>query len=83
MITNWSFRFHDVLDADMLHRSLEELISKGKNWAKLGGRFRLNVSEIEDNSKGGYICLLTVLDFDLHITEAWKTRASRTSRIWP
>lgn len=47
MITNWSFRFHDVLDADMLHRSLEELISKGDNWAKLGGRFRLNVSKIE------------------------------------
>lgn len=47
MITNWSFRFHDVLDAGMLHRSLEELISKGENWAKLGGRFRLNVSKLE------------------------------------
>lgn len=47
MITNWSFRFQDVLDADMLHRSLEELISKGENWAKLGGRFRLNVSETQ------------------------------------
>lgn len=47
MITNWSFRFSDVLDADMLRRSLEELISKGENWAKLGGRFRLNVSKIE------------------------------------
>lgn len=44
MITNWSFRFPDVLDADKLHRSLEELISKGENWAKLGSRFRFNVS---------------------------------------
>lgn len=48
MITNWSFRFHDVLDADLLHRSLEDLISKGENWAKLGGRFRRDVSENED-----------------------------------
>lgn len=46
MITNWSFRFHDVLDADMLHQSLVELISNGENWGKLGGRFRLNVCKI-------------------------------------
>lgn len=44
MVNVWSFRFHDVLDPDMLHQSLEELISTGENWRKLGGRFRRNVS---------------------------------------
>lgn len=44
-ITNWSFRFHDVLDADLLYQSLEELVKKGENWGKLGGRFRLSVSK--------------------------------------
>lgn len=56
MITNWSFRFHDVLDADKLHRGLEELISQGENWAKLGGRFRRNVS------RNGIILNINIFD---------------------
>ena len=44
MCMNWTFRFEEALDVDMLEKSLEDLISKGPNWRKLGGRFRLNVS---------------------------------------
>ena len=39
----WTFQFNDVLDADKLHEALCELIEKGENWRKLGGRLRLNV----------------------------------------
>lgn len=75
MITNWSFRFHDVLDANMLHQSLEELISKGENWAKLGGRFRLNVSKIGDDLNFYSQSRVT----DHRAIERWKARASYTS----
>lgn len=44
MCMNWTFRFEEALDAGMLERSLEDLISKGPNWRKLGGRFRVDVS---------------------------------------
>lgn len=40
---NWSLRFDQVLDTTKLQQSLEELISNGPSWRKLGGRFRLNV----------------------------------------
>ncbi|KAK1981829.1 hypothetical protein LZ30DRAFT_70613 [Colletotrichum cereale] len=40
MIPSWSMCFHDVLDPDMLHASLSELLTVG-NWRKLGGRPRL------------------------------------------
>ncbi|GKT93838.1 lysR family regulatory protein [Colletotrichum tofieldiae] len=40
MIMSWSMCFHDVLDPDMLHASLSELLAVG-NWRKLGGRPRL------------------------------------------
>ncbi|TDZ16769.1 Acetyltransferase BOT5 [Colletotrichum orbiculare MAFF 240422] len=43
MIMSWSMCFHDVLDADMLHSSLCELLSIG-HWKKLGGRPRLTKS---------------------------------------
>lgn len=46
MCMNWKFRFEEVLDVGMLERSLEDLISKGPNWKKLGGRFRVNESTI-------------------------------------
>ncbi|KAF6824374.1 lysr family regulatory protein [Colletotrichum plurivorum] len=40
MIMSWSMCFHDVLDADMLHDSLSELLTIG-DWRKLGGRPRV------------------------------------------
>ncbi|KAK2049421.1 hypothetical protein LZ31DRAFT_457166 [Colletotrichum somersetense] len=40
MIMSWSMCFHDVLDPEMLHSSLSELLTVG-NWRKLGGRPRL------------------------------------------
>ncbi|KAK2037678.1 hypothetical protein LZ31DRAFT_635890 [Colletotrichum somersetense] len=40
-ILNWSTCFYDVLDADMLRDSLQELLKMG-NWRSLGGRLRLN-----------------------------------------
>lgn len=46
MCMNWTFRFEEALDVGMLERSLEDLICKGPNWRKLGGRFRVNVSMI-------------------------------------
>lgn len=46
MCMNWTFRFEEALDVGMLERSLEDLISKGPNWRKLGGRFRVNVNII-------------------------------------
>lgn len=46
MCMNWTFRFEDALDVGMLQISLEDLISKGPNWKKLGGRFRINASII-------------------------------------
>lgn len=46
MCMNWTFRFEDALDVSTLQKSLEDLISKGQNWRKLGGRFRVNVSRI-------------------------------------
>ncbi|POS72664.1 hypothetical protein DHEL01_v208945 [Diaporthe helianthi] len=42
MCMNWTFRFEETLDVSILQRSLEDLISKGRNWRKLGGRFRVN-----------------------------------------
>lgn len=36
----WTFRFDDVLDADMLGKSLSELFQM-EGWRKLGGRLRL------------------------------------------
>ncbi|KAG8168173.1 hypothetical protein KVR01_003862 [Diaporthe batatas] len=42
MCMNWTFRFEHALDVAMLQKSLEDLISKGHNWRKLGGRFRVN-----------------------------------------
>ena len=38
----WTFRFDDVLDADMLGASLSELF-ESEGWRKLGGRLRLKV----------------------------------------
>ncbi|KAK1961631.1 hypothetical protein LY78DRAFT_721690 [Colletotrichum sublineola] len=40
MIMSWSMCFHDVLDPEMLHASLSQLLTIG-NWRKLGGRPRL------------------------------------------
>ncbi|OLN97802.1 hypothetical protein CCHL11_02482 [Colletotrichum chlorophyti] len=40
MTMSWTMCFHDVLDPDMLHASLSELLTIG-NWRKLGGRPRL------------------------------------------
>lgn len=45
MCMNWTFRFEDTLDVSTLQKSIEDLISKGRNWRKLGGRFRVNVSK--------------------------------------
>lgn len=39
----WTFKFDDVLDADMLGRSLAELF-QSDGWRKLGGRLRKKVS---------------------------------------
>lgn len=39
----WTFKFDDVLDADMLGDSLSELF-KSEGWRKLGGRLRQRVS---------------------------------------
>lgn len=36
----WTFKFDDVLDADMLGNSLSELF-QAEGWRKLGGRLRL------------------------------------------
>lgn len=47
MCMNWTFRFEEKLDVDMLRSSLEDLISKAPNWKKLGGRFRVNVSTLQ------------------------------------
>lgn len=38
----WTFRFDDVLNADMLGASLSELF-QSEGWRKLGGRLRLKV----------------------------------------
>jgi hypothetical protein len=38
----WALRFNDILDPDMLQRSLSLLIER-EGWRKLGGRIRLNV----------------------------------------
>lgn len=40
----WTFKFHDILDADKLGSSLSELFET-EGWRKLGGRLRLKVSE--------------------------------------
>ncbi|KAK2004040.1 hypothetical protein LX36DRAFT_27544 [Colletotrichum falcatum] len=40
MLLNWTLRFDDVLDAEMLHSSLAKLLDIG-DWRKLAGRFRL------------------------------------------
>lgn len=42
IVTSQALRFNDVLDGDLLHSSLTELLSTG-NWKRLGGRFRVNV----------------------------------------
>lgn len=52
MCMNWTFRFEEALDVGMLERSLEDLISKGPNWRKLGGRFRISVSIIPTCVRG-------------------------------
>jgi hypothetical protein len=41
-IINYTFRYNDVLDANKLHNSLNQLLHMGE-WRKLGGRLRLNV----------------------------------------
>lgn len=46
MCMNWTFRFEEALDIDMLERSLKDLVSKSPNWRKLGGRFRINANKI-------------------------------------
>jgi hypothetical protein len=38
----WTFRFDDVLDADMLGHGLSQLLQM-EGWRRLGGRFRRNV----------------------------------------
>lgn len=40
----WTFKFEEVLDADKLGNSLSELFHM-PGWRKLGGRFRLRVSD--------------------------------------
>lgn len=40
----WTLRFNDILDPDMLRRSLSQLIER-EGWRKLGGRIRLNVGK--------------------------------------
>ena len=40
----WTFKFDDVLDADMLGDSLSELF-QSEGWRKLGGRLRMKVGE--------------------------------------
>ena len=42
MILAWTMRFNDVLDPDMLHKSLAKLLEVG-DWRKLGGRLRKQV----------------------------------------
>lgn len=39
---DWVMRFNDLLDADMLKKSLSRLLEIG-DWRKLGGRFRYGV----------------------------------------
>lgn len=39
----WTFRFDDVLDADVLGASLSELFQR-EGWRKLGGRLRRKVA---------------------------------------
>jgi hypothetical protein len=41
---DWVMRFNDVLDADLLKKSLSRLLEIG-DWRKLGGRFRYRVSD--------------------------------------
>ncbi|KAF6804216.1 hypothetical protein CSOJ01_10354 [Colletotrichum sojae] len=40
MLLNWTLRFDDVLDPEMLNSSLSKLLEVG-DWRKLGGRMRL------------------------------------------
>jgi hypothetical protein len=40
----WTFRFDDILDADMLGNSLSELFQT-EGWRKLGGRLRQKVRD--------------------------------------
>lgn len=41
---DWVMRFNDVLDADMLKKSLSRLLEIG-DWRKLGGRVRYRVRD--------------------------------------
>ncbi|KAJ6109926.1 hypothetical protein N7486_002161 [Penicillium sp. IBT 16267x] len=41
IVQRWTLRFNDILDPDMLQRSLSRLIER-EGWRKLGGRIRLN-----------------------------------------
>jgi hypothetical protein len=41
---DWVMRFNDVLDADMLKKSLSRLLEIG-DWRKLSGRFRYRVRD--------------------------------------
>lgn len=42
---DWVMRYNDVLDADMLKKSLSRLLEIG-DWRKLGGRFRYKVCPV-------------------------------------
>lgn len=45
VVMRWLVRFDDVLDAEMLHCSLDALLNTS-SWRRLGGRLRRNVSFI-------------------------------------
>lgn len=52
IVVTWTLRFDDVLDADALHVALSRLLDIG-DWRKLGGRLRLDVSDVEPSTRPG------------------------------
>jgi hypothetical protein len=56
----WTFRFDDVLDADMLCTSLSELFQTD-GWRKLGGRLRQRVGDSPFRLRVGMIRVRTNL----------------------
>jgi hypothetical protein len=42
IVVTWTLQFNDVLDPELLHNSLADLLEIG-DWKKVGGRLRLKV----------------------------------------
>ncbi|PFH61754.1 hypothetical protein XA68_16374 [Ophiocordyceps unilateralis] len=64
LLLSWMLRFDDVLDAQMLYRSLCRLIELG-DWRKLGGRYRRNQASCHESSQHGKLELHVPKQFTL------------------